>query len=271
MKKIIILAGKGDLPYEVIKVLKLQKKLFKVIAFEKNKVSLKVSKLLYKEINFGGIITALKNLKKDGFESIIMVGAVQKPKISEIIPDMNSIKLLPEFAKKIIEGGDNNLLSFSIKKIKDLGFQILDIRKILPTYFYPKGIITKTAPDKKFLSDIKKGKKILNTISRFDIGQSIIIQNGDVVGIEGAEGTDALIKHSKSFLSKDKRGGVLVKLSKLKQELLVDLPTIGKTTIENCKKNNVCGVAYSSGKTIFLDAEKILNFCNKNKIFLIGV
>ena len=99
MKKIIILAGKGDLPYEVIKVLKITKKLFKVIAFEKNKVSLKVSKLLYKEINFGGIITALKKLK-GWFESIIMVGAVQKPKISEIIPDMNSIKLLPEFAKK---------------------------------------------------------------------------------------------------------------------------------------------------------------------------
>ena len=48
--------------------------------------------------------------------------------------------------------------------------------------------LTKTSS--KMIKDINKGQMILNQISKFDIGQSIIIQQGTVVGIEGVQGTD---------------------------------------------------------------------------------
>ena len=69
-----------------------------------------------------------------------MIGGLKKPKLKELKPDINSLKLIPMFTKKIIEGGDNNLLSFCIKKIEEIGFKIINIKDILPELFLGKGI-----------------------------------------------------------------------------------------------------------------------------------
>ena len=49
-------------------------------------------------------------------------------------------------------------------------------------------------------------KEILDALSPYDIGQSIIVQQGMVLGIEAAEGTDGLINRSKT-LARDGAGG----------------------------------------------------------------
>jgi len=270
MKKVIILAGNGELPYNLVTELKKRKIDFYIISFKNNKVSEKIKKLDPLEINFGKIVTELKKLKIKKFDSIIMIGGLKKPKLSEIKPDINSLKLIPMFAKKIIEGGDNNLLSFCIKRIENIGFKIINIKEILPELFPGKGVFTKISPKKEMIRDIKKGQKILDQISEFDIGQSIILQKGNVVGIEGVQGTDILIKNSKSYLEKD-TNAILIKSIKQKQDLRVDLPTIGIKTLQNCKRSNIYGIAFSASNTIFLDVKKIISYCNKHKIFLIGV
>ena len=270
MKKIIILAGNGELPYNVAKELEKRNIDFFIITFKNNKVSAKLKKYNPIEINFGKIITELKKLKIKKFDSIIMIGGLKKPKLFQIKPDINSIKLIPIFTKKILEGGDNNLLSFCLEKIEDIGFKIINIKDILPKLFLGKGVFTKLSPKKDMIKDIKKGQKILKEISKFDIGQSIIIQKGNVVGIEGVQGTDILIKNSKNYLVND-TNAILIKSTKHKQDLRVDLPTIGIKTMENCKKSNIYGLAFCANYTIFLDVKKIISYCDKNKIFLIGV
>ena len=68
-----------------------------------------------------------------------------------------------------------------------------------------------------------------------DVGQAIIIQQGDVLGIEAVEGTDNLIKRTKKFIKNGEKP-TLIKLLKRKQDLRADLPTIGLNTIKLCKK-----------------------------------
>ena len=143
MKKIIILAGSGELPYYVASELKKRNIDFHTISFANNKVSAKLKKFDPIEINFGKIVTELKNLKKKNFDSIIMSGGLTKPKLNEIKPDINSLKLIPMFAKKIIEGGDNNLLTFCIKRIEDIGLKIINIKEVLPELFLGKGVFSK--------------------------------------------------------------------------------------------------------------------------------
>ena len=270
MKKIIILAGNGQLPYNVVKELEKRKLDFFIITFKNNKISAKLKKYNPIEINFGKIVTELKKLKIKDFDSIIMIGGLKKPKINELKPDINSLKLVPIFIKKIIEGGDNNLLSFCIKKIEEMGFKIINIKDVLPELFLGRGVFTKVSPKKDMIKDIKKGQKILEQISKFDIGKSIIIQKGNVVGIEGVQGTDFLIRNSKNYLKND-TNAILVKFTKKKQDLRVDLPTVGIKTMENCKKSNIYGLAFCAYNTIFIDVQKIISYCNKNKLFLIGV
>ena len=140
MKKIILIVGGGNLPIEIIKSLKTKKIEFYCLAFINNPVSKIIKRYNHKVINFGKIITELINLKSKGFNQVLMIGYLKRPNLSEIKPDLNSIKLFPRFAKVLLQGGDNNILDFSIKYLKKIGFNTLDLRKMLPDNFLGFGL-----------------------------------------------------------------------------------------------------------------------------------
>jgi len=270
MKKIILLAGSGDLPKLLIDSFLKKKIDFFSLIFEKNLCSNYVKKYNYKVINFGKIVSELKKLKSLGFCNLVMAGAIKRPSVFDIKPDINSLKLLPSFAKRLIQGGDNNILAYAIKHLEKVGFCVLKLNKLLPECFLGNGNSTKNKISKTVMNDIKKGRKILDNNSKFDIGQSVIIQQGNVIGIEAVEGTDNLIiRSSKFFLNREK--ATLIKLTKLNQDLRADLPTIGIKTVINCKKYGLGGIAFSAQKTIFLRKDSIIDYCNKKKLFLFGV
>ena len=72
------------------------------------------------------------------------------------------------------------------------------------------------------------------------------------------------------MLSKLKKNsnGILMKLPKKKQDLRIDLPTIGLQTFKDIKKYGLKGVVLKSKKNIFLDRTKCITFANKHKIFI---
>ena len=267
MDKIIVISGEGKLPKLVVNKLKkinicfFELRLFKEIPGSRHNI---------KYVKYGNIVSELIKLKKNGFNKLLMAGSLQRPKINEIKPDINSIKLLPKFIKKILEGGDDNLLKFVIKELENLGFQIINLKKVLPDIFLGKGNQTNVVVTKTNLNDIKKGIRILKNNSKFDIGQSIIIQQGSVVAIEAAQGTDNLIKQSYPYI-KNINQAVLVKMVKKNQDIRVDLPTLGMKTVKNIQKYSLRGIAYSSDLTVILEKNKVIDYCNRNKIFLFGI
>ena len=98
----------------------------------------------------------------------------------------------------------------------------------------------------------------------------MIIQQGNVIGIETSSGTDNLIKYS-SPLFKVGMMPILIKLSKINQNLKADLPTIGPLTVKNCFKKSINGIVYSANKTLFINKKKIIDYCNQKNIFLYGI
>ena len=62
--------------------------------------------------------------------------------------------------------------------------------------------------------------------------------------------------------------GVLVKFPKKKQDLRVDLPTIGLKTIKQSKSTGLKGIVIKSKQHVFLDKSKCIQFANKNKMFI---
>ena len=270
MKKIILLTGGGDLPLEVIRKLINNKITFFCLIFEKNPVSKMILKKNHKLINFGKIISELLKLKNLGFNHVALVGNLKRPSIGDLKPDFNSAQIIPKFIKVLLKGGDNNLLNFCVNYLNNIGFHVLDLRKIIPENFLSSGNMTNINLSKKIIDDIKKGKTILDCISKFDIGQSLVIQSGNIIGIEAAQGTDKLIKDSSNYINKNEKS-ILVKLSKVKQNLKADLPTIGLKTVKNCYKFGISGIAYSANKTLFINKQEILKYCKQNNIFLYGV
>ena len=69
-----------------------------------------------------------------------MAGSILRPNLKDIKPDLNSIKLLPKFLKKILEGGDNNLLKLVIFELEKIGFKVLNLKTILPEIFLEEEI-----------------------------------------------------------------------------------------------------------------------------------
>ena len=60
----------------------------------------------------------------------------------------------------------------------------------------------------------------------------------------------------------------MIKFPKKKQDLRMDLPTIGLHTLQDCKKYGLKGIVLKSNRNIFLDKDQSIIFANKNKIFI---
>ena len=89
------------------------------------------------------------------------------------------------------------------------------------------------------------------------------MKDGKIIAKEGREGTKNML--SKLKLKSD---GILIKLPKRKQDLRMDLPTIGLQTLKDIKKYGLKGLVLKSKKNIFLDKKKVITFANKNNIFI---
>ena len=61
---------------------------------------------------------------------------------------------------------------------------------------------------------------------------------------------------------------MLVKFPKNKQDLRVDLPTIGLKTLKQCKSSGLKGIVLKSKQNIFLRRKKCINFADRNKMFI---
>ena len=67
---------------------------------------------------------------------------------------------------------------------------------------------------------------------------------------------------------KNKINGVLIKFPKKKQDLRIDLPTVGLKTLKQCKSVGLKGIVLKSNCNVFLEKKKCVNFANKNKMFI---
>ena len=62
---------------------------------------------------------------------------------------------------------------------------------------------------------------------------------------------------------------MLVKLPKKKQDLRIDLPTIGLETLLQCKKAGLKGIVLKNNQNVCLDKERLIQSANKNKMFVL--
>ncbi|MSP06624.1 MAG: LpxI family protein [Candidatus Fonsibacter sp.] len=215
---------------------------------------------------------AISILKRNNCKSVIFIGKVKRPEISLLKFDRKALfyirRLFLAFKK-----GDGNILKEVIKIFKENKINVINSMKFTPELIFKDKAINKIKINNSDKSSISKGVSVIKSLSKFDIGQSVVINNGYVLAIEGPEGTDEAIKRS-LYLSKKynlKNKSILVKFPKINQDLRVDLPTIGIETIKNCIKANIKGIAVKRSQNIILNKDKIINLTKKNNFFIISL
>ena len=261
-----LIFGETDFPKKILNKVKKKKIKYSIIdltkknSFKKDKDSHKVS-----IGQFGKIINILKEKK---CKRVLFAGKVNKPNFSKLKLDMKGIYYIARIIK-VSKLGDAAILKEIIKIFKKERIKTISSLTFTPELTLRKGNHSIIKPNRQDKIDINKAIKTLNSLRPHNFSQGTVVRNKKVVAIEGKGGTEKMLKKSKSRKLRNK--GVLVKFPKKKQDLRIDLPTVGLKTLIQCKNAGLKGIVLKSKKNIFLERRKSINFANKNKMFVLSI
>ena len=256
--------GEKKLPLEILKSLEKKKiKYFIIDLSKKNKFK------KYKDshfINIGKFGKILKLIKSKKCKKVLFAGNIIKPRLSKLKLDLKGIYYIPRIIKAS-KLGDAAILKELINILSENKIKVIKLNTYNPELTLSRGCHTKLKPSIIDKLTIKKGIEILNKSNSFNHVQALVINNRNVISLEKRKGTKDMLK---SIRNNNLQNKLLLKMPKSKQDLRVDLPTIGLDTVKDCKKANIKGIVLKAGQNIFLDKRKGLQFANKNKIFVMA-
>ena len=163
--------------------------------------------------------------------------------------------------------GDAAILKQIINILKKEKIQTVSSNKYTPEISLPKGNYTLIKPNNFDKKDIRCGEKALKRSGNFSFTQGAICRNNKVVEFEGSGGTQKMIKKVKKISKVP--NGILIKFPKKRQDLRVDLPTIGLETLKQCKTAGLKGIVLKHKLNIFLNKRQSVKYANRNKMFII--
>ena len=265
MNNIGIIAGGGKLP--IIIGASLIKKNFNVFFFVIEEF---FNKTKYKDfnvttINLKSAKKIIDSLKVKKINSVIMAGNINRPSLTDLSFDFHTLKLAKNLLLK--KTGDNSLLVSIKKYFIDNGFDYFDWKEYCLELFASNDNLTKLKPTKKAIDNLNKALSIFKSFGEIDVGQSIIIQNQIVLGLEAVEGTDNLMIRCQDY-KKSGDKGILVKFAKYNQSNILDIPTIGEKTIQLLKDCDYEGIFLEKDSCLIIDKEKTVDLANQYKVFI---
>jgi len=254
--------GDNDFPKKILNKIKKLKTSYFIIdlskkkEFKKNNYSYSIS-----IGQFGKIINLIKEKK---CKNVLFAGKINKPHFSKLKLDFKGLYYMPRIlrASKL---GDAAILKSIIEILAREKINVVSSIKYTPELSLEKGNCTKLKPNKNDLIYINRGIKSLVDINSYNHVQGLVIRNSKIIAKETLKGTKKMlqtIKRSK------KNHGILIKFPKKKQDLRIDLPTIGLDTLIDCNKAGIKGVVLKAKQNIFMDKIKSIKYANKNKIFI---
>jgi len=212
-----------------------------------------------------------RHLRRAGVREAIMVGRVAKGQIYDrwryfrYIPDWRGARALWRSRR---DHSPMAILGVVMDELGSSGITLIDSTKFCPEHVVTPGVLTRRQPTELQWADIRRGWEICQTVSRLDIGQSIAVVDNDVIAVEAVEGTNAMIDRAGRLCPVG--GWTLIKVSNTQQDLRVDVPTVGTTTIEKLAAARAGCLVLEAGKTIILEKPKVLELADRHKIAVVG-
>lgn len=262
-----IIAGKGDLPKKIIECCRACGRPFVVLAFRGQTDPSLVEDVPHRWVSLGVIAEPLAYLKDQGVRELVLAGALTRPSLSQMALDSLAVRWLATLGRKAF--GDDGLLTGLVGLMEKEGFRILPVQSLLKDLQSLVGPLGSLIPSEESWLDIRRGEEVLRALGPLDVGQALIVEEGVVLSIEGAEGTDRLMERTRE-LQKTPEGGILVKMTKPHQSRMVDLPTIGIQTIQVAQASGLKGIAVEAGTTLILDRERVAEEADRMGLFVVA-
>ncbi|WP_439138251.1 LpxI family protein [Roseicyclus sp.] len=205
------------------------------------------------------------DLKAHGVDELCLAGAMQRVGFAQELLDPETKALLPRLATAMGQG-DDALLRSIVAIFEEQGFTIRGAHELRPDLVARAGDLCGQAIAP---ADTARARALLAAIGPLDVGQAAVAAQGQILGIETLQGTDALLRFVGETMPGS--GGVLVKRAKPGQDLRVDMPAIGPETIALCAQAGLKGIELQADHVLLLDGDAVRAACARHAISLWAV
>jgi DUF1009 family protein len=227
-----------------------------------------VSGMEHTWVRLGAIGEAIDALRDAGCCEVVFAGSVKRPSLLNLGLDRRGAMLFAKFGKAAL--GDDRVLSVLVRELEGEGLCVVGADDVLAGLLVEEGTLGRHRPDELAAVDIALGLDVAKAIGDLDVGQAVVVQQGVVLGVEGVEGTDALIARC-GDLAREGPGGVLVKVKKPSQERRVDLPTIGVDTVHASARAGLKGIVIEAGATLVLHRHQVVDAADEAGLFVVSI
>ena len=265
-----ILAGGGSLPREIADVLFADGQNPVIVGLEGEVRPRDFAGHDFTLVNWGRIGQLLRTFKQKGVTDLVIVGSVTRPDLRAIRTDFGFWWNLPRIFKIVAAGGDDSVLRRVVGFFESHGLVVRGPADVAPALVIGEGAYGQVAMSDASKRDFEIGREIVARLAPFDVGQAVVVANGTVLAIEGAEGTDAMLKRVAERRD-GARGGVLVKWPKPGQELRVDMPAIGPNTVAGVVAAGLQGIAVQAGATLAAQRGDTMDAADAAQVFIAGL
>ena len=278
MEKIGLIAGNGKFPFLVLDAAR-SKGLQVVVAAIKEETFPEIEQhgaaAVY-WLSLGELSKLIETFKRENITRAIMAGQVKHKQIfSSIKPDWRLAKLLLSISTR----NTDSLIGGIAKVLADEGITLMSSTELLEPMLATEGVLTARAPSDSERTNISYGHAVADHLSRFDIGQTVVIAEAACVAVEAMEGTDATILRAGEIMKSPALGKepstlsralTVVKVAKPNQDMRFDVPVVGLHTIETMKQAGAACLAIDAGRCLLLDKDAVLAAANDAGISIVA-
>ena len=262
-EKIGLIAGNGKFPFLVLEAARSQG-MDVVVAAIKEEAFPEIEQqgaTAVHWLSLGELSRLIDTFKQEGVSRAIMAGQVKHKQIfSSIKPDWRLAKLLLSLRTRNTDA----LIGAVAKVLGDEGITLMNSTVLLEPMLAREGVLTRRSPNDAEQTNITYGRAVAHHLSRFDIGQTVVVAEAACVAVEAMEGTDATILRAGELMKSPSLGGepstlsralTVVKVAKPNQDMRFDVPVVGPRTIEAMKQAGATCLALDAGRCLIFDQD----------------
>ncbi len=249
LKTLGILAGSGDLPRQVASAASQSGAKVYVLDLDSSEEPWDASYTVLK-CGLGKVGKALSFFRSHDVKDLVFAGKIERPRASELAPDFKGMAWMAQLLP--IMGQDDQVLRKLISLFEGEGFTFHSAGQFIKQerLCSAEGSLPET-----YGADLALGRAVLDTLSPYNVGQAIVVCDGQVIGIEGAEGTDGLLQRSCDLIQGRDKKALFIKMPKSTQDTRVDEPVVGTRTLKFLNPEVFAGVALHREGVVVLDPE----------------
>lgn len=263
-----IIAGGGPMPARLAAAAVASGRRVFVLGLEGHVDAPSIAPFPHRIVRIGAAGEALAALRGAGVDELVLLGPVKRPSLLTLMPDAEGARILARIGRAAF-AGDDGLLAAVVRVLEEEGFRVRGAQEVMAGLAAPEGVLGRVAPSAAAEADILRGVAVARALGAVDVGQAVVVQQGIVLGVEAAEGTDALLARC-AGLRRDGPPGVLVKLAKPGQEARADLPTVGVRTVQGAAEAGLAGIALEAGLTLMPEREATIAAADRLGLFLVS-